>query len=80
MKSRFWNKVERCKHENADSTSTVIHCATEYSYAREKYCPDCKAYIVECSCGCCNDISGWSELRWRKMRRRSQLKDRRNHA
>lgn len=61
-----WERVNRCKHPRADLTENHVRCWTEYCEATEEFCPDCRAYIVKCQCGCCNFISGWSERRWRK--------------
>jgi hypothetical protein len=63
--SKFWEKVEKCKHENLYENYYVnIYCSTPYCDGEEVHCKDCGAYISTCGCGCNDGISGWP---WKRI-------------
>lgn len=66
-KSSFWEKVEKCNHENLYSDYyELVYCDNEYCSGSESHCADCGVFITTCQCGYCNGISGWPEKRWSK--------------
>ncbi len=66
--SKFWEKVDKCKHENLSSCYyEFIYCPTPYCGGRESHCLDCDVYITKCGCGYNNGMSGWPEERWRSL-------------
>ena len=68
---KFWDKVEKCKHENLSPTHFGgVFCGTPYCNAGEDHCLDCGVYITKCDCGYCNGMSGWPEKRWARKRRK----------
>lgn len=66
--SKFWKKVEKCKHKNLSKNySPTIRCGSVGDLgcnAVEHHCLDCGVYISKCQCGWCNGLSGWSHRRW----------------
>lgn len=67
--SKFWDKVDKCKHEDMSPDHFEnIYCDTPYCGGQEEHCLDCGAYISSCGCGSNNGMSGWPEVRWRKIR------------
>jgi hypothetical protein len=73
--NKFWTRVENCKHEKADYTSSCISCGTPYCDAHEEFCPECRVFILKCQCGFCSGMSGWSEMRWRRYRRKKGINE-----
>lgn len=69
--SKFWNKVDKCKHENmSPGYYEGVSCWTDYCGGQESHCLDCGVYIVKCGCGSCNGMSGWSDKRHRQQQRK----------
>lgn len=64
---KFWDKVNKCKHNINPNYFITIKCGTPYCSGNEVHCLDCHAYIIECGCGFLNGMSGWPEKRWRKV-------------
>lgn len=60
-KIKFWDKVKDCKHEPNDKYLKLINCSTPYCSGYEWHCKHCGVFIIECGCGFCNSMSGWSE-------------------
>jgi len=66
-KLSFWDKVEKCKHNNISGDYFVsIPCPTPYCYGHEVHCLDCGVYLTECKCGFLSGSSGWPYARWKK--------------
>ena len=61
--NRFWARVWKCKHPNIVWTGSGVYCGTDRCVGTEEFCPDCRAYLIECGCGNCNGASGWSQAR-----------------
>ena len=77
----FWEKVEKCQHKNFyPDYSKFVSCGTPYCSGHEDHCKDCGAFIAECSCGYCDGISGWSNLRWNRHWRKQRIRDRMKEA
>lgn len=65
-KHNFWDIVNKCKHEEStDSYLVNIACNTPHCQGIEYHCKKCGVYVIECGCGSCNGLSGWSHSRWR---------------
>jgi hypothetical protein len=62
--SDFWDKVEKCNHENLSDYYKTVSCPTPYCYGYEYHCLDCGVYISKCGCGFNNGMSGWPQERW----------------
>ena len=73
----FWEKVENCKHGNADYTDacSIIRCPTPYCSGDETKCLDCGAYIIKCDCGFMNSVSGWSMARLNRYQQKKENKN-----
>ncbi len=70
----FWEKVDKCKHENHTDYSVDFDCGnSEFCNGSEYRCADCKVYIFECICGN-GGMSGWSSRRWKtyNLRKRNE--------
>jgi len=64
---KFWERVNKCKHENlSPNYSVLVCCPTPYCSGEEVHCLDCGAYSTKCGCGYMNTISGWPYRRWEK--------------
>jgi hypothetical protein len=61
---KFWDKVNKCKHEETDKYLEFINCETPYCSGSEWHCKHCGVYISECGCGYNDGMSGWSHKRW----------------
>lgn len=76
MIEKFWDKVEKCKHEHLSPNfdSSVICCENHSigCIANESHCLDCGVYITECSCGAIRGMSGWSHERWMRLESKSK--------
>jgi hypothetical protein len=74
--SKFWDKVEKCKHENISPDYLGgVSCDTPYCRGKETHCLDCGVFISDCGCGSNDGMSGWSWLRWlRYWRKRERSK------
>jgi hypothetical protein len=60
----FWDKVNRCKHENLNPNYLEsFGCETPYCGGFEMHCLDCGVYISKCKCGYCSNMSGWPRKR-----------------
>ena len=55
----FWQKVEKCKHENLTDYYHMFTCGTPYCEVVEVRCRDCKVYIMTCGCNVNTGMSGW---------------------
>ena len=76
-KETFWDKVDKCKHENFYPNYYVgLGCSTPYCSGYEVHCSDCGAYISQCGCNYNNGISGWSDKRFRSYEKK-KAKERR---
>jgi len=63
--SKFWDKVENCKHENlSPDYLKSCGCTIPYCNGYEVHCLDCGVYITKCGCGGQSGMSGWSQRRW----------------
>jgi hypothetical protein len=70
--TKFWDKVEKCKHENiSPDYCEPTSCWTPYCSGLESHCLDCGVFITKCGCGFNNGMSGWPNERWRKRDRRN---------
>jgi len=59
-KSKFWEKVNKCKHEWNPDYYETFSCANEYCNATEQHCLKCGVFKTECKCGFENGLSGHS--------------------
>ena len=58
--SKFWDKVERCMHQNlSPHFLESIYCMTPYCDGDETHCMDCGVFIQKCGCGFNDGLSGW---------------------
>jgi len=65
--SKFWDRVEKCEHENLSPEYFIaLGCGTPYCSGEEIHCLDCGVFIQECGCGYLTGMSGWSWKRYRK--------------
>jgi len=62
--NNFWDKVEKCSHENLSDYHETVLCPTPYCSGYENHCLDCGVYISKCGCGFNNGLSGWPQSRW----------------
>ena len=68
IESAFWEKAEKCKHENLFENYDVgISCWTPMCSATEYHCRDCGVYFTECACHSSDGMSGWPHARRRKQ-------------
>lgn len=65
--NQFWIKVHNCNHKNITNYSSLITCGTDYCSGDEIHCRDCGIYITTCQCGYNEGMSGWSNLRRRRL-------------
>jgi len=70
---KFWDRVEKCKHETLTDYLEIFRCGTPYCSAHEVHCADCGVYIESCQCTPDPGYSGWSRKRylkemWKKKR------------
>lgn len=61
--SKFWKRVEKCKHEHLSPNYYELFGCIVCHNGRESHCLDCGVFIEECACGCNNGFSGWSRAR-----------------
>ena len=61
--SKFWDKVNKCKHENESDYHEYLGCCTPGCHGSESRCLDCGVFITECRCGDWTGMSGWSNKR-----------------
>ena len=59
----FWEKAEKCNHENLTEHFVMVYCETPFCNGYEIHCKDCGVYISRCGCGYMNGIDGWSQRR-----------------
>lgn len=61
----FWDKAEKCKHENAypDYLESINCTCGGYEF----HCKDCGAYVSECRCGEQSGMSGWPHKRHKRL-------------
>jgi hypothetical protein len=60
---KFWDRVEKCKHENLTDYFETFRCGTPYCGGQEIHCADCGVYIDSCACTSWNGYSGWPRKR-----------------
>ena len=59
---KFWDRVEKCKHEHKSNFSPVLSCFC--GNAIFFHCIDCGVYDITDPCGELSGQSGWSPDRW----------------
>lgn len=68
---KFWDKVEKCPHNNLTDHYEHYSCWTPLCPgASEVHCADCGVYITECPCHSEDGYSGWSHRKYRSWQRK----------
>lgn len=64
MPGAFWDKVEKCNHENLSSDYLqTFRCETPQCTGSEVHCLDCGVYLSDCGCHYNQGMSGWPRQR-----------------